>query len=126
MSPPIIITIGYGGKKPDSFFQELLSLEPDIVVDVREDPYHAYLGVYTLPFLEKKLKGKYIWIKELGNKTRSLPPKLVDEDIGIKKLLELLTTHRRVVLLCAEKKEDNCHRKYIKEKVLDILNSNEK
>ena len=120
------MTIGYGGKKPESFFQELLSLEPDMVVDVRDDPYHAYLGVYTLPYLEKRLKEKYVWIKELGNKTRSLPPTLVDEDTGIRKLLELLTTHSRVVLLCAEKNEDNCHRKYIKEKALEILNSNEK
>jgi uncharacterized protein (DUF488 family) len=126
MGSPMIMTIGYGGKKPDEFFQELLSLEPDIVVDVREDPYHAYLGVYTLPYLEKKLKEKYIWIRELGNNTRSLPPVLVDEDTGIRKLLELSDNHRRIVLLCTEKNEKDCHRKYIKDKVSDMLISREK
>ena len=48
-----IETIGYGGKKPKDFFAELEALNPDIVVDVRENPHRAFLGVYTLPQLQK-------------------------------------------------------------------------
>jgi uncharacterized protein (DUF488 family) len=107
-------TIGYGGKKPEDFFTELESMEPDVVVDVRENPYRAYLGVYTKPQLEKRLGSRYTWIRELGNRTRSMPPTLVDEERGLRALRELAETHRVLVLLCAEKDEAACHRSYIK------------
>ncbi len=117
----IIETIGYGGKKPDDFFRELDSLNPDIVVDVRENPFNAFLGVYTLPQLEKRLGSKYTWIKELGNKTREMPPTLVDEEIGLGRLKELAMKHERIVLLCAEKLEENCHRSYVKKRFQELI-----
>jgi uncharacterized protein (DUF488 family) len=116
-----IMTIGYGGKKPTDFFNELSALEPDIVVDVREDPFHAFLGAYTFPQLQTRLKDKYISVRELGNKNRSLPPTLVDEENGMRKLISLACDHNRIVLLCSEQSEDRCHRSYIKEKLLENL-----
>ena len=115
-----IETIGYGGKKPKDFFAELESLNPDIVVDVRENPHRAYLGVYTLPQLQKRLGSKCVWIEELGNKTREMPPTLVDEKAGLKKLQELAQMHERIVLLCAEKLEENCHRGYVKNRFIEL------
>jgi len=115
-----IETIGYGGKKPEEFYEELESMNPDIVVDVRENPFSSYLRVYTKQYLEKRLGLKYTWIKELGNKTREIPPKLVDEEAGLRKLNELSEKHNRIVLLCAEKRETNCHRGYIKRRFLDL------
>ncbi len=114
-----VITIGYGGKKPDKFFAELEALNPDIVVDVRENPFNAFLGVYTQRGLMNRLGDRYVWIRELGNKTRELPPTLVDEEEGFRKLYALMEKHRRVVLLCAEKDETHCHRSYIKAKLQD-------
>ena len=115
-----IETIGYGGKKPKDFFAELEALNPDIVVDVREKPQRAFLGVYTLPQLKKRLGAKYIWIKELGNKTRMMPPTLVDEEMGFKKLQKFASNHENIVLLCAEKLEENCHRGYVKKRFIEI------
>ena len=115
-----IDTIGYGGKKPKDFFAELETLNPDIVVDVREKPQRAFLGVYTLPQLQKRLGSKYVWIKELGNKTRQMPPTLVDEEAGLRKLQELAQQNERIVLLCAEKLEENCHRGYVKKRFLEL------
>ncbi len=109
-----MLTIGYGGKMPDLFFEELESLKADIVVDVRENPFSAFLSAYTKRELDKRLGERYIWIRELGNKSRELPPMLVDEEEGIRKLRALMEKHERVVLLCAEKDEDKCHRSYIK------------
>ena len=111
-----IETIGYGGKKPEDFFKELETLKPDIVVDVRENPYSAYLAVYTHPQLKKRLGTRYTWVKELGNKTRMMPPTLVDEEAGLEKLRVLAMTHQRIVLLCAEKRESDCHRGYVKKR----------
>jgi uncharacterized protein (DUF488 family) len=113
-----LLTIGYGGKKPDNFFAEIEALNPGIVVDVREDPLHAFLGVYTKRGLEARLGSRYVWIRELGNSTRELPPILVDEEKGLRKLRALMEEHERVVLLCAEKDEARCHRGYIKAKLL--------
>ena len=113
----MISTIGYGGKKPKEFFQELESLLPDLVVDVRENPDRAFLGSYTRNGLKKILGERYLWIHELGNKSRSMPPTLVDEERGFYKLRELLKKHSHVVLLCAEKDEERCHRGYIRDKI---------
>ena len=111
-----ILTIGYGGKRPTEFFAELERLKPCYVVDVRRDPFHAFLGVYTKSHLEKRIEN-YVWIPELGNKTRSLPPVLVDEEVGMAKLRVLARNVKRIVLLCAEKDEKRCHRSYIKKKM---------
>jgi len=82
-----------------------------------ENPFKAYLNCYTKQSLEKRLKHKYVWNSELGNKTRTLPPTLVDEEEGLKKLSLFLSTHEKVVLLCAEKNDVDCHRSYIKKKI---------
>jgi uncharacterized protein (DUF488 family) len=112
-----VLTIGYGGKMPGRFFEELESLKADVVVDVRENPFRAFMNVYTKRELEKCLGDRYIWIRELGNKSRELPPMLVDEEEGLRKLRALMEKHRRIVLLCAEKDENRCHRGYIKDKI---------
>ena len=112
-----VVTIGYGGKKPDAFFAELEALGADLVVDVRANPFHAFLGVYTKRGLEERLGGTYVWVKELGNSTRELPPTLVDETVGLAKLRALMVGCRRIALLCAEKDETQCHRSYIKAKI---------
>jgi len=114
-------TIGYGGVRPENFFAELEALEPDVVVDVRENPFNAFLGAYTKPQLEKRLGNKYVWVRELGNASRSTPPVLVDEAKGMERLRELAAAHPVVVLLCAERDEARCHRGYIKGKLSDTV-----
>jgi len=113
-----IVTIGYGGKKPSEFFEELKELNADLTIDVRHNPHHAFLGVYTYKPLFIRVRG-YVWIKELGNKLKTLPPELIDEELGLAKAVRLITFKKakRVVLLCAEKDENRCHRKYVKEKL---------
>ena len=118
MAPTEVVTIGYGGKKPTDFFAEIDALGVDLVVDVRENPFKAFLGVYTKRGLEARLGEKYTWVKELGNTTRELPPTLVDEAEGMRKLRALMEGRRRVALLCAEKDETMCHRGYIKAQIL--------
>jgi len=113
-----ILTIGYGGKKPNEFFAELDALKPYFLVDVRRDPYHAFLGVYTKPYLEKHI-DHYLWIHELGNAIKTLPPVLIDEKKGMRRLklaCEMAESLKipRVILLCAEKDEKRCHRLYVK------------
>ncbi len=97
-------------------------MNPDLVVDVREDPRRAYRGLYTKSYLTKRLKDKYVWIPELGNKTRDINNiQLVDEEKGLQKLLELAKRHEHIVLLCAEKKDEDCHRSYVRNRLLQLL-----
>jgi len=35
----VIETIGYGGKTPDEFFHDLSQLQPDLIIDVRDNPF---------------------------------------------------------------------------------------
>lgn len=113
-----VLTIGYGGKKPKEFFAEIEKLQPCLVVDVRRDPNHAFLGVYTRTGLASRI-AQYEWIPELGNKEKTLPPEYIDEKVGFAKLRILMTAHKRIVLLCAEKDEVRCHRSFIKQRILE-------
>ena len=120
-----LLTIGYGGKKPADFFSELEEMAPDYIVDVRENPHRAYLGCYTRAHFIKRFSSHYVWIKELGNRTRTLPPQLVNEEAGMTQLEELCEGSNRIVLLCAEKDEERCHRRYVKERITEILESHD-
>jgi uncharacterized protein (DUF488 family) len=115
--PCEVVTIGYGGKKPQQFFAEIERLQPCLVVDVRYDPHHAFNSAYTLRALASRIPN-YEWLPELGNKSRSLPPEYVNEEEGFKKLRAWMKKYPRIVLLCAERDENRCHRKWIKEKLL--------
>jgi len=89
-----ISLLGYGGARPRDFYVKIKQTNPDLIVDVRADPYDAYLGLYTKPQLGKKYRSRYVWIPELGNKTRDIKNiQLVDEKEGLRKLLELAKSH---------------------------------
>jgi len=128
-----VLTFGYGNLAPDEFFARLEALRPDLIVDVRADPWHARLGSYTAGFLMKKFPN-YVPIPYLGNRERRLPPRLVNEEVGFRQLLLLVSSEWRVfgrtvsfppvetvVLLCSELDENRCHRKYVKEKLVRLL-----
>lgn len=128
-----VLTVGYGNVVPDEFFVKLNALKPDLIVDVRADPWHAWSSCYTARFLMKKFPN-YVPIPALGNRSRTLPPRLVNEQVGLRQLLMLLSSEWRVfgktvkfppvntvVLLCSELDENRCHRKYVKEKLVRLL-----
>jgi len=121
-----IITIGYAayGRHPHAFFEELDKLNADLVVDVRRDPHHAFLGVFIYSSLKKRVKN-YIWVQALGNAHKKLPPKYIDEEWGFNFLTSLIRKRdaKKVVLLCAEKDENHCHRKYVKDELTKRLSS---
>jgi len=114
-----IRTIGYGGKTPTDFFAELEAMKPDLVIDVRDRPHWAYLGCFTKRGLEKRLGEKYVWLHVCGNATRELPPTLNDEAKCLDEIRKLMENHGSIVLLCAEKDENKCHRYYIINRIME-------
>jgi len=117
----MIRTIGYGNKKPTEFFAELEAMNPDLVIDVRDNPHRSFLHTYTKAGLESRLGEKYLWLHTCGNVTRELPPTLRDEESCLKEIRKLMDVHGLIVLLCAEKDEQLCHRSYIRKKVEEVL-----
>ncbi|MFH0848835.1 MAG: hypothetical protein V1857_04980 [archaeon] len=95
-----ISLLGYGGNKPEDFYAKIKQMNPDLIVDVRADPCHAYLGVYTKAQLEKKYGGRYVSVPELGNKTRDINNiQLVDEEKGLQRLSDLAKKYEYIIII---------------------------
>jgi len=113
-----IFTIGYGGRKFADFVALLQEHGVSLVVDVRRFPKSKALE-YNKESLEAKLPQfgmSYIWMGDtLGGLRRGGYPKHMESDLyqdGITKLLEL-AEQGNLVLMCKERSDAACHRRYI-------------
>ena len=113
-----IFTIGYGGRKFADFIALLQEHGIALVVDVRRFPKSKALE-YNKESLEAKLPQfgiSYIWMGDtLGGLRRGGYPKYMESDdyrAGISKLLEL-AGQGNLVLMCKERSDAACHRRYI-------------
>ena len=115
-----IFTIGYGGRKFADFIALLRQHGISLVVDVRRFP-RSKAPEYNKESLEAKLPDfgiSYIWLGDtLGGFRRGGYPKYMESDDyrdGIGKLLEL-AEQGNLVLMCKERSDAACHRRYIVE-----------
>jgi uncharacterized protein (DUF488 family) len=115
-----IFTIGYGGRKFADFVVLLQQHGISLVVDVRRFP-GSKMPEYNKESIEAKLPQfgiSYIWMGEtLGGLRRGGYPKYMESDdyqAGISKLLEL-AEQVNIVLMCKERTDAGCHRRYIVE-----------
>jgi uncharacterized protein (DUF488 family) len=115
-----IFTIGYGGRKFADFIALLQQHGVSLVVDVRRFPRSKAPG-YKKESLEEALPPfgiSYIWMGDtLGGFRKGGYPKYMESDDyrdGISKLLEL-AEQGNLVLMCKERTDAGCHRRYIAE-----------
>jgi len=115
-----VFTIGYGGRRFADFVALLQQNGISSVVDVRRFPRSKAPG-YEKASLEAKLPQfgiSYIWMGDtLGGFRRGGYPKYMESDDyrdGISKLLEL-SEKRNLVIMCKERTDAGCHRRYIAE-----------
>jgi uncharacterized protein (DUF488 family) len=115
-----VFTIGYGGRRFDDFVVLLQQHGISLVVDIRRFP-RSKMPEYNKESIEAKLPQfgiSYIWIGEtLGGLRRGGYPKYMESDdyqAGITKLLEL-AEQGNIVLMCKERTDAACHRRYIVE-----------
>jgi len=115
-----VFTIGYGGRRFDDFVALLQQHGISLVVDIRRFP-RSKMPEYNKESIEAKLPQfgiSYIWIGEtLGGLRRGGYPKYMESDdyqAGITKLLEL-AEQGNIVLMCKERTDAACHRRYIVE-----------
>lgn len=116
----VIFTIGYGGRKFADFVALLQQHGLSFVVDVRRFP-RSKAPEFEKESLEAKLPQfgiSYIWMGDtLGGFRRGGYPKYMESDDyrdGISKLLEL-AEQGNLVLMCRERTDAGCHRRYIVE-----------
>jgi uncharacterized protein (DUF488 family) len=113
-------TIGYGGRRFDDFVALLQQHGISFVADIRRFP-RSKMPEYNKESIEAKLPQfgiSYIWMGEtLGGLRRGGYPKYMESDdyqAGITKLLGL-AEQGNIVLMCKERTDAACHRRYIVE-----------
>lgn len=105
-----IETIEIGSKDSKTFFQELLKLKPDLVIDMRPDPKHAQ-GAFNLNSLDKmsnKINADYFCIPELSYKESDEVHHCQDSEVGFGKAVHwILFARRKRIVLLSENKNHN-------------------
>jgi uncharacterized protein (DUF488 family) len=115
-----IFTIGYGGRRFAYFVALLQQHGISLVVDIRRFP-RSKAPEYNGENLQAKLPQfgiSYTWMGDtLGGFRRGGYPRYMETDDyrdGISKLLEL-AEQGTLVLMCKERTDAGCHRRYIAE-----------
>lgn len=120
-------TIGYGDLSIDLFLYFLTKVGIDTIIDVRSSPYSRFNPYFNRDNLENSLKMNNIGYKYLGDQIggRYSNPNLLFPDgtvnyqkvrntelfqDGINQLLSIISSGKRIALMCAEKEPERCHR----------------
>lgn len=123
-----VYLIGYGNQMPEDLcdrFPTAFAGEGCLVLDVRARR-RSWAWSYSGPqceFVFKKLGHDYIWLPQLGATRNGDPVHLIDEEFGLLALESLVRKHtdQPVLLLCAERLSDKCHRRLVAEKLAERL-----
>lgn len=113
MSEATLCTVGYRGRSFSAFADLLGECGIGALIDVR---YAAETRNKT--FAKSTLRTKlpergirYEHVRALGNRNyRGGPMQIVDLDAGLAEVERVLAEHRTVVLMCACRTVDGCHR----------------
>lgn len=106
-----LYTIGYGNEEKESVFT---LIGTKVLVDVRSKPYSRWRPQFNMPALRSRFLDRYHGMPELGGLGDADPK---DRQQGLEKVRALLESGRDVVLLCAEKDPNKCHRKPLAEEI---------
>ena len=126
MPQPAIYTIGHGGRTVEAFIKLLQQHDIAFLIDVRSKPYSRYQPDFTKQSLEHHLKAHDIRYVFLGDKLGGRPEdpscyidgKVDYEQVqardfyksGLERLEKGWQQGLGVVLLCSERKPEQCHR----------------
>ncbi|MDX1612792.1 MAG: DUF488 domain-containing protein [Candidatus Promineifilaceae bacterium] len=126
MTQQPIYTIGHGGRDLDDFIALLGRHHIAYLIDVRSQPYSRYQPAFNKDPLQSRLKDAGIRYLFMGDSLGGRPDDpaayregKVDYDqlqeldayqAGLERLEAAQRQGHRVVLLCSERKPENCHR----------------
>ena len=127
LQPEKCFTIGYGDYPIDRFITFLQNIDIDTIIDVRSSPYSRFNPHFNRENLDKSLKEKDIQYQFMGDRLggRYTDPGLLFPDgtvdyrkvqdtenfqEGINEVLLIISSGKKIALMCAEKEPERCHR----------------
>jgi uncharacterized protein (DUF488 family) len=109
-----IYTAGYYGRDLDEFQATVEGLKA-VVVDIRLVPQSRFTPQWRQKNLQAVFGENYLHVKELGNKGfKEKRIEIADLETGLEVVTQI---KRNIVLLCACKDYEKCHRKVIAEEL---------
>ncbi|MEM2841741.1 MAG: DUF488 domain-containing protein [Thermoproteota archaeon] len=112
--------MGYGGRKPKDFIDSLKDDRIELLVDIRRFPT-SRVEAFRKDVLMELLRREniaYLWLGDLLGGYRSGGFEKYMETRDFKRGLDILTeevSKKRVCVLCLERKQKYCHRRFIAE-----------
>lgn len=112
--------MGYGGRKPEDFIDSLKDDRIELLVDIRRFPT-SRVEAFRKDVLMELLRREniaYLWLGDLLGGYRSGGFEKYMETRDFKRGLDILTeevSKKRVCVLCLERKQKYCHRRFIAE-----------
>ena len=119
-----ILTIGYTEPDAQARIDEFLADENAALVDIRLQPRSHWQPAFNKSALEARYPAQYVHVEALGNvnyKDRARGIDLLDAKRGISQLVYLIAQGYPVMLMCACKDYERCHRKVVYELIMSEL-----
>ena len=125
--PKQCFTIGYGNSPIDRFITLLQTVDIGLIIDVRSSPYSRFNPHFNRENLEKSLIKNNVDYRFMGDKIGgrySNPSLLFPDDTvnyrkvqetekfqdGINEVVSIISSGKKIALMCAEKEPERCHR----------------
>ena len=129
ISPGTLYTLGYALSGAVDELERVMQDASVLLIDIRERAQSRWWPVWNKKQLRARWAGRYTHEKRLGNvnyRDRSLPVVLHGPHVeqAIVGAAALLRQGYSLVLLCACKDYDACHRKVVAEMIQQVMSEN--
>lgn len=128
--PGTLSTLGYAHPDAETRLHHLMSEPQTLLIDIRLSPWSRWRPAWNTNALASRFGNRYIWAKRLGNvnyKDRERGIQLAEgHEEAIQKAVNLLQRGYSLVLLCACKHEETCHRRVVAALIQNALHGGEK
>jgi uncharacterized protein (DUF488 family) len=111
-------TLGYAAPDAEQQLATLMADPSILLVDIRYNPRSRWRPQWNKKALQAAWGDRYRHVQALGNVNYRLPDapiQLLDADAGIQWAGETLQAGYSLILLCACRDYERCHRKTVKE-----------
>jgi uncharacterized protein (DUF488 family) len=128
IKPGELSTLGYTEDSAQERLDAFIARPGTALVDIRMSPSSRRMPTWSKADLMIRYPARYIWVAQLGNinyrpKDRKKGIELYDAAEGVAMVTRLLRSGHSVMLLCACKDYQKCHRKVVYELVMQALES---
>ncbi len=121
-----LYTLGYAAPDAEQQLATLMADPSTLLIDIRYSPRSRWQPQWNKKALQAAWGDHYVHVQALGNVNYRLPDapiQLLDADAGIQWAVETLQAGYSLILLCACRDYERCHRKTVKELIENALSA---